>query len=95
MYYITLHNLKSTQEEDCERNKQIIQTITRRLIQIQSSTSINLIHTTITDLVNHTQPLISSTINALPTEDQINKKRIRKPNINKVNILSVTQHRIG
>ena len=35
MYYITLYNLKSTQEEDSERSKQVAQTITRRLIQIQ------------------------------------------------------------
>jgi hypothetical protein len=32
MYYITLYNLKSTQEEDSEQNKRVAQTITRRLI---------------------------------------------------------------
>jgi len=35
MYYITLYNLKSTQEEDSEQSKRVAQTITRRLIQIQ------------------------------------------------------------
>ena len=35
MYYITLYNLKSTQEEDSERNRRITQTIVRRLIRIQ------------------------------------------------------------
>ena len=35
MYYITLYNLKSTQEEDGERSKWITQTISRRLIRIQ------------------------------------------------------------
>ena len=35
MYYITLYNLKSTQEEDSERSKRVAQTITRRLIRIQ------------------------------------------------------------
>ena len=70
MYYITLHNLKSTQEEDGERSKRIIQTITRRLIQSQSSVPINLIHTTTTDLVNYTQPV---TTNVLPKEETINK----------------------
>ena len=35
MYYITLYNLKSTQEEDSERTKRIAETIIRRLIRIQ------------------------------------------------------------
>ena len=35
MYYITLYNLKSTQEEDSEQNRRVAQTITRRLIRIQ------------------------------------------------------------
>ncbi len=35
MYYITLYNLKSTQEEDSEKSRRVAQTITRRLIQIQ------------------------------------------------------------
>ena len=35
MYYITLYNLKSTQEEDSERSRRVAQTITRRLIRIQ------------------------------------------------------------
>ena len=35
MYYITLYNLKSTQEEDSKQSRQVAQTITRRLIQIQ------------------------------------------------------------
>jgi hypothetical protein len=32
MYYITLYNLKSTQEEDSEQSKRVAQTITKRLI---------------------------------------------------------------
>ena len=35
MYYITLYNLKSTQEEDGEKNRRIAQTIIRRLLRIQ------------------------------------------------------------
>ena len=35
MYYITLYNLKSTQEEDGERNRRVAQTIIRRLLRIQ------------------------------------------------------------
>ena len=35
MYYITLYNVKSTQEEDGERSKRVAQTITSRLIWIQ------------------------------------------------------------
>ena len=35
MYYITLYNLKSTQEEDSSRSRRVAQTITRRLIRIQ------------------------------------------------------------
>lgn len=35
MYYITLYNLKSTQEEDCERTRRIAETIIRRLLRIQ------------------------------------------------------------
>ena len=35
MYYISLYNLKSTQEDDGERSKWVTKTITRRLIQIQ------------------------------------------------------------
>lgn len=35
MYYITLYNLKSTQEEDGERSKRIANTIIRRLVRIQ------------------------------------------------------------
>ena len=66
MYYITLHNLESTQEEDWERNKWIVQTITIQLTQIQFYASINLIHTITTDMVNCIQPLIYSTINVLP-----------------------------
>ncbi len=34
-YYTTLYNIKSTQEEDGERNQRTIQTILRRLIRIQ------------------------------------------------------------
>ena len=37
MYYITLYNLKSTQEEDGERNRRIAQTIIRRLLRIQNA----------------------------------------------------------
>lgn len=35
MYYITLYNLKSTQEEDSERIKRVVETIVRRLVRIQ------------------------------------------------------------
>ena len=35
MYYITLYNLKSTQEEDGERNRRIAQTIIRCLLRLQ------------------------------------------------------------
>ena len=35
MYYITLYNLKSTQEEDGERNRHIAQTIIRHLLRLQ------------------------------------------------------------
>ena len=37
MYYITLYNLRSTQEEDGKRKKLVAQTITRRLIPIQDN----------------------------------------------------------
>ena len=36
MYYITLYNLKSTQEEDGERKQHIAHTIIRRLLRIQN-----------------------------------------------------------
>lgn len=42
MYYITLYNLKSTQEEDSERTKRIAETIIRRLIRIQDEARQNL-----------------------------------------------------
>ena len=42
MFYITLYNLKSTQEEDADRNKRVVQTIIRRLVRIQDEIRQNL-----------------------------------------------------
>lgn len=35
MYYITLYDLKSTQEEDGERNHCVVKTIIHRLLRIK------------------------------------------------------------
>ena len=42
MYYITLYNLKSTQEEDSEHVKHITESIIRRLVRIQDEISLGL-----------------------------------------------------
>ena len=73
MYYITLYNLKSTQEYDSERNKHSVQTIIRRLIWIQSSKSINLIHAATTDLISYAQ-LITYSISNVPPKKENTKK---------------------
>jgi hypothetical protein len=42
MFYITLYNLKSTQEEDGEQGKRIAQSLIRRLIRLQDEVRANL-----------------------------------------------------
>ena len=42
MYYITLYNLKSTQDEDSDRVKRIVQSIIKRLVRIQDEISCGL-----------------------------------------------------